>query len=824
MAPLMIRTPALLAAVIVLLLAGSTAVAQEHDHEFKYKPDDQPRTVHVAGDFNNWSKDATPMKKGGDNVWSATVKLAEGVHLYKFVVNGDQWRPDPSAEKSLEVDDGHGGKNSGVLVGGEAEKFPPPKPNDIKPHATRHDSHDPRDASVFAAESLLLMVRTQADDVQRVVARVRADQGPARDVPLRKIFTRNGFDRWGGVVTGLRGDTSEYVFILTDGSKTVWLNGHGLIAPPNDPAAPPDGSIKLPLKSRFQTPDWAKHAVWYQIFPERFRNGDKANDPGDKAFERLIPWTHNWWTPAPGEAPGDENFYQGQGNVWKRRYGGDVQGLIEALPYLKKLGINAIYLNPVFEADSMHKYDASDFRHIDDNFGFKGDSQQLSGETDDPKTWQWTRSDKLFLDFVDKAHQMGFKVVIDGVFNHVGKSHPFFQDVLKNGKKSRYANWFEITDWESSPPKYKAWDKDNGELPVFKKDPKRGLAKGPYEHVMAVTKRWLAPDGDPKRGVDGWRLDVPGDIPHPFWIEWRKTVKAAKPDAYTTGEIWTWAQPWLKGDQFDAVMNYRWADAAQAFFVNQQKAIQPGEFNDRLNAIAYTYPFQVSLCLQNLFDSHDTDRFASMFVNPDLPYDGGNRLQDNGPQYKKDKPTPEMVRRMLQAVAVQHATVGAPMTYYGNEAGMWSPDDPSNRMPMTWPEMKFDDPQVRFEPEVFDFFQRAIAARNTLPQLRLGMHRGVMSDDARGVYAFARDLGDQQAVVVINRSNQEQTISVPADGADGVKLINWLDPQQAELSDAADPAARATLKPKGGAKQSSVTGGAFSITLKPFESAILSRP
>src|SRR5688572_9643214 len=350
---------------------------------------------------------------------------------------------------------------------------------------------------------------------------------------------------------------------------------------------------------------------------------------------------------------------------------------------------------------------------------------------------------------------MGFRVVIDGVFNHVGKSHPFFQDVLKNGKKSKYVDWFEITDFDSSPIKYKSWDGD-GHLPVFKKDEKRGLAPGPYAHVMAVTKRWLAPDGDPKRGVDGWRLDVPGDIPHPFWIEWRKTVKNAKPDAYITGEIWTWAQRWLKGDQFDAVMNYRWADAAQKFFVDQQKAIKPSEFNEQLTAIAYTYPFQVSLGLQNLFDSHDTDRFASMFVNPDLAYDAANRIQDNGPAYKRDKPTPEMYRRMLQPAAVQHAMVGAPMTYYGNETGMWSPDDPSNRQPMVWEGMKFDDPEVKFDPQIFTAFQRAIAMRSQLPQLRLGFFRGVVIDDDRGVYAFARELGDDVAIVVINRSGSER--------------------------------------------------------------------
>src|SRR5688500_10604480 len=170
-----------------------------------------------------------------------------------------------------------------------------------------------------------------------------------------------------------------------------------------------------------------------------------------------------------------------------------------------------------------------------------------------------------------------------------------------------------------------------------------------------------------------------------------------------------------------------------------------------------------------------------MFVNPDLAYDAKNRIQDNGPQYRKDKPTPEQFTRMLQAVAVQHAMVGAPMTYYGDEAGMWSPDDPSNRMPMVWPEMKFEDPQVKFDPQVFESFQRAIAVRRKLPQLRTGFFRGVLAEDDRGVYVFARELGEDVAYVVVNRSNQQRKIDVPAEGLDGKKMVNWLDPTTATV-------------------------------------------
>jgi glycosidase len=775
----------------LILSLSIRANAAERQHEFAYKPDGDAHGVSVAGEFNNWSNDANPMTRGPDGVWRTKLTLADGIYHYKFVVNGDQWKNDPAADKSLDVDDSHGGVNSGVIVGPDARKLPPPQPNRISEQGVVFDPRDVNDVDPIDDGRVRVRIRAQAGDVQNAAA------GGA---PMYRVGSEMGFDLFGAIVN--RPADGKLRVELHDGSATVARD-----------AQIPDGA-------EFKTPDWAKSAIWYQIFPERFRNGDESNDPVDHDFEHKVPWTGDWWKTQTGEAPGDENFYKGQGNVWKRRYGGDVQGLIQSLPYLRKLGVNAIYLNPIFEAESMHKYDTSDYRHVDDNFGFKGDIAALQGETDDPSTWQWTKSDKLFLDFVRQARAMGAKVICDGVFNHVGKSHPFFVDVLKNGKNSKYADWFEITDWNSNPIKYKSWDGD-GNLPVFRKDAKLGLAKGPREHVLAIAKRWVAPDGDATKGIDGWRLDVPGDIPHPFWVDFRKVVKDAKPDGYITGEIWTWAQPWLTGDQFDGVMNYRWADAAQQFFVNQSKAITPTQFDQQLARIAFTYPYQAALVQQNLFDSHDTDRFASMFVNPDLPYDGANRIQDNGPNYKKDKPTPLMIQRMRQAIVAQMGFVGAPMIYYGDEAGMWSPDDPSNRQPMTWPGMKFDDPQVGFDEQQFAFYQRAIAIRRKLPELREGFFHGVLCDDAAGVYAFARDLGGRHAYVVLNRSSENRTVSVPVE-PDQAKLFDWMDDAQAAVRESVADRPMVELKPD--AAGIPVAGGKFTITLKPFASAVVAKP
>ncbi|HMO26077.1 MAG TPA: glycoside hydrolase family 13 protein, partial [Tepidisphaeraceae bacterium] len=611
--------------------------------------------------------------------------------------------------------------------------------------------------------------------------------------------------------------------------------------------------------------------VWYQIFPERFRNANPYNDPGDFWSENHLPWRSDWWKTHPehGEVPGEENFYRGAGNVWNRRYGGDIQGLREALPYLRELGINAIYLNPMFEADSMHKYDTTDFRHIDDNFGerdpgiaerkdeLKKDRKyrprgnqiffELDGtpmpegyvETDDPATWRWTKSDLIFLDFLKEARAQGFHVIIDGVFNHTGRAHPYFVDVLEKGRNSQFADWFEITDWgdpsnwrKMDDPmavhgkpggiRWPAWAGDAGHLPVFRKDAARGLAEGPYNHIMAVTQRWLDPDGDPttRDGVDGWRLDVPGDIPMPFWIEWRKVVKAANPQAYTSGEIWTWAQPWLKGDQFDAVMNYQFAMPTQSFFVNERQAITASQYAKRLSALVFNYPLQVALVQQNLFDSHDTDRLASMFVNPDRPYDGANRIQDNGPDYNPRKPTDTEFTRMLQAIDAQMTFLGAPMLYYGTEAGMWSPDDPSNRQPMIWRDkLPYEDPQIQFNDKVFSHVQRLIALRARKDALRAGAYYPLLTDDAKRVFVFARQIDGQTVITAINRSDSPVEIEVPA--ADGT-YRNWLDEKQAIVTfEDVESTSRPHIAPVGEATHRAADGK-LKLSLGAWETAILS--
>ena len=540
--------------------------------------------------------------------------------------------------------------------------------------------------------------------------------------------------------------------------------------------------------SQANPPSWARDAVWYQIFPERFRNGDPSNDPTAEELElppsrpwHISPWTSDWYKLQPWEEVHDKNFYA---NVFDRRYGGDLQGVIDKLDYLKDLGINAIYLNPIFEAFSLHKYDASTYHHIDNNFGpdAKGDLNIIAQETDDPSTWTWTAADSLFLKLIREAHKRNIRIIIDGVFNHSGTRHWAFQDVVKNQQKSRYADWYRVTRWDdpATPENefdYKGWWGEK-HLPEFNRDEKN-LVEPVRRYFFNITKRWMDPNGDgnPADGIDGWRLDVANEIPSGFWREWRGLVKKINPEAIIIGEIWDDAAKWLQGDQFDAVMNYPVARACVRFFIDTgSKRFTPGEFDRELEDIRKSYPAPANYVLQNLLDSHDTDRLPSMVRNPNRAYDRQGSVREN-PSYDIGKPTADDVRVQKLVVLFQMTYVGAPMVYYGDETGMWGADDPDDRKPMVWDDLKYDDERtspiaaksrtpdrVAFDQTLHDAYKQMIKIRNDNPALRRGTFRKVLTDDSRGIYAFERVDGANDVLVVFNNTWAMQSISVEASG------------------------------------------------------------
>lgn len=499
-------------------------------------------------------------------------------------------------------------------------------------------------------------------------------------------------------------------------------------------------------------PSWTHDAIWYQVLLDRFCNGTKTNDPTP-----VRPWTSAWYDASPWEGTNGETFYKFF--VFDRKYGGDIQGLLARLPYLSDLGVNALYLNPVFQAPSLHKYDTTDFRHVDETFGAGvGDYERTVAKEDllDPSTWTWSESDKIFLDALATMKHAGFRVIIDGVFNHVGTTHPAFKDVKAHGAASPYADWFDVTSW--TPFAYRGWCgfKD---LPVFRKTPEHGLASRLLrEHLVAITQRWMAPDGDVSRGVDGWRLDVPNEVPRTWWAEWRTLVKTINPEAFITGEIWHDAKEWLDGTTFDSVMNYPFAEAAVAWIGDNENQISTSSFAACLTAQHTAYPSPVAASLQNLLDSHDTDRIVSKFANPDRDYESGGREQEDN-TYDASKPSEACYRKARLAALLQMTSLGAPMIYYGDEVGMWGSDDPNNRKPMLWADLE------PIDNDHLAFYTEAIALRNDHPALRHGDVRIIETRDDPSVLIFERVLETERMLIVLNASDVAAPVTLPGDSS-----------------------------------------------------------
>jgi glycosidase len=424
-----------------------------------------------------------------------------------------------------------------------------------------------------------------------------------------------------------------------------------------------------PAQAGSFVPDWVKSAVFYQIFPDRFANGDPTNDP---------PNTEPW-----GNTPTSRNFF-----------GGDLQGIIDRLEYLQKLGVNTLYLNPIFEASSNHKYNTRDYMRVDPQFG-----------------------DTLTLKrLVDACHQHGMRVILDGVFNHTGVQFFAFADVKEKGSRSIYKNWYSFHSFPVAPasnPNYECWW-GYGSLPRLNTE-----NPAVREYLFSVTRTWMT------LGIDGWRLDVPNEISHEFWREWRTVVKSINPEAYIVGEIWEDGLPWLHGDEFDAVMNYRFRNACLDFFV--QRKIGPTGFNDTLERCAKNYPDEVNFALQNLLGSHDTERFLTLC-------NGNTAL-------------------LKLAMLFQMTYPGAPMVYYGDEVGMRGGKDPGCRGTMVWERRKQDTTLLKFVHDV-------IALRKAHSVWTHGRIRGVLRDEKQGVYGFMREVSGTRGLVLLNRNDAAATVSL----------------------------------------------------------------
>lgn len=563
-------------------------------------------------------------------------------------------------------------------------------------------------------------------------------------------------------------------------------------------------------KSLASVPGWAKEAIWYQIFVERFRNGDHGNDPTPSDMYgsypekipgnwEITPWGHDWYAHEQWlDSVKADGFYS---KIQARRYGGDLQGVIDKADYIQSLGITAIYFNPLNDSPSLHKYDARTYTHIDRNFGPdpKGDVISMNSEThDDPLTWKWTSADKLFLKVIDEFHKRGIRVIMDYSWNHTGKDFWALNDIHQKGKESKFADWYNIIQYDdpATPQdefRYEGWGGNNPWMPVFKKDiiptddkvmPFEGNlhSESLKQYIFNVTKRWLDPDGDgnPADGVDGFRLDVSGEIPMGFWRDYRKVVRSVNPEAYLIGEIWWLEWPdklldpkiYLEGDQYDAIMNYRWYRIARGFFGQAEPELTASGFVSEINWINKGIKQENLQAMMNVASTHDSPRLSTSLYNKTM--DKYKAKPSENPDYKINKPDELTRSEQILLLIHQFTFIGAPQIWNGEEAGMWGADDPDCRKPVIWSDIVNEDEHAAFDPvkirpvdivrvdtALLSFYRVICKMRIENPVLVYGDLTFSVADDQKMVLAYDRKLSNEEIIVVFNRSFNPQTAKVP---------------------------------------------------------------
>ncbi len=715
---------------------------------FKFRPTSKPDALCVAGTFNDWTVGKTPMTDAdGDGEWTATMLLAPGSYQYKFVVGSNGWTQD-KAGQDAEADDGFGGKNS---IKNVDERFAAieVKRGDGKvfPDGVEH-TQGAQELNALGGGLVELTTRAHLDDVTGVDLVWWAPGGAESRLAMKPVERDRVYDYFRAEVKLPEG--AQYVFQYQDGTPGPWLGPKGLSSTRAKGEAFTYDSARFPA---FVTPDWVKNGIIYQIFPDRFRNGNPANDPDFKEwyyegkrslpasgrintdfqeYYHLVKWDD---VAALTQAP-----HTNDRRDWMAFYGGDIEGVRQKLDYLKSLGVTIIYFNPLFEAKSTHKYDAADYRKIDPHFG----------------------TNEEFKTFVKEAKARGIRIILDIVFNHSGNAHWAFKDAVEKGPASPYYTWFTFKQfplpqgWPNVGYAWKPGDyyncwwgfgdlpdlnfdlsrDDKAEIPVRDvKDAQPNVALVNY--LLDATTFWLK-----EVDADGVRLDVPNEVPFWFWKLFNKRVKTVKPDAYIVGELWGNASDYVKPGMYDAVMNYAFfRDPVLKFLCNGQGTA--AEFDAALATGRLTYPRQSVAVQMNLIDSHDTVRYLT---------------QANGD-----------VSRLLLAALFQMTYVGAPAIYYGDEVALEGQRDPDCRRPFPW-----DWEQDPKRSAVHAFYTKVANLRLQHSALRTGDFRTLATQGQ--TMAFLRSDAQGQFVVVLNAGRAPAKVTLESSALGGnVKAVDALD-------------------------------------------------
>jgi len=481
-----------------------------------------------------------------------------------------------------------------------------------------------------------------------------------------------------------------YCFWLSDGKESTYFYSNTF-----HPGLPEDRNqfFILPYLRReevYQVPEWVSEAVIYQIFPDSFASGPQEISLNPAVSGKQV---------------------TAESSV---KYGGTLQGIIGNLPYLVDLGINCLYLTPIFMASSYHKYDTTDYFSIDPCFG-------------DLET---------FKELVRKAHERGIKVILDGVFNHCGPDFFAFKDVLAKGEQSPYCDWFYQLGFPvrfEDPPNYESFA-------YVKTMPKLNTGHPEVrKYLLEVGTFWVK-----ETQIDGWRLDVANEVDHYFWKCFRQAIKAANPEAILIGEIWGDAEAWLMGDEFDSTMNYRFTDLCREFFAEHKIGVY--EFDAQFQQLLMRYARPITNVQMNLLDSHDVPRFLS-WCQGDL-------------------------RRFKLAVLFQMTVPGVPSIFYGDEVGLTGVAEADYRQPMPW---------ASRDEALIAYFQKVIELRHRFSPLRTGRYRSFILDQAQDIYGFIRELGGEKVYIILNNSEQAQTVEFSVPGQSS--LVDFLTDQTYFLTD-----------------------------------------
>jgi len=688
-------------------------------YRFSYSPLTAGKhTVGLTGDFTSW--EIIPLKEVG-GIYTLNIDLPPGVYQYKFIVDGN-WIPD--AHNPRKVPDGFGGENSLLII--EKERETKTWEDIISRLSTKNPEkfYQLYRSGANSYELRFFWYPKLAEEIYLV--------SKNKEIKLKRIGQTPLYEVYYCLLE--QSGAFSFSICIRYQNTSLYFGNNGFTDKQEEINPLNVNPDKIPL---FSIPEWVKQSIIYQIFPDRFFNGNKDNDPDfqewfyadckepppegeilspEKEYYHLVKdWNDiGGLKQSPWQKEGIPDFYS--------FYGGDIAGVQQKLDYLLDLGISVIYFNPLWQAKSNHKYDSADYHSIDPHFA----------------------TTEEMMAFVQLAHQKGIRMILDVAFNHTGETFWAFRDCVEKGPQSPYWNWYDWKKWPLPQPLpadfnpkeyYQCWwgIKDMPDLNYdlarphpdenAVRDIKEAHPNAPLVDYLISTVRWWLIE----IGIDGFRLDVPDEVPFWFWELFRKEVKKAKPDAWIVGEIWYEARQWVSYRYFDSVMNYAFFKSPVIeYFILE--LIGKDEFCQKIENGLALYPIHSLKAMMNLLGSHDTLRIFEIC--------------------KGD------IKRWQLAVIFQMCFIGAPHIYYGDEIAMQGGKDPDNRRPFNWNWEK--DPVAC---EVRAFYKELISLRKKHPALWDGHFAFVDSPD--NTIVFLRETDNEKILVTINSGWDYMPIDIP---------------------------------------------------------------